>query len=109
MRRVANTAPAVATPMNIGVSLAADRATLGELVLDRLAGQARITAAAMTLEPIGFGVFGGRYDGALTFALGAAPGFRLNAALADVDIGAATAFMGSPGTLTGRLSGQHQS
>ena len=100
-----NTAPAVATPMNIGVSLAADRATLGELVLDRLAGQARITAAAMTLEPIGFGVFGGRYDGALTFALGAAPGFRLNAALAGVDMGAATAFMGSPGTLTGRLSG----
>ena len=63
------------TPMNIGVSLAADLATLGELVLDRLAGQARVTAAVMTLEPIGFGVFGGRYDGALTFAPGAAPGF----------------------------------
>jgi uncharacterized protein involved in outer membrane biogenesis len=104
--RGADPAPAVTTPMNIGVSLAADRATLGELVLDRLAGQARITTAAMALEPIGFGLFGGRYDGALTFMLGAAPGFRLNATLADVDMGAATAFVGSPGTLTGKLSGR---
>ena len=97
---------AVVTPMNIGVSLTADRATLGELALDRLSGQARITAAALALDPIGFGLFGGRYDGALTFGLGEAPGFRLNAALTGVDMGAATAFLGNPGTLTGKLSGK---
>ena len=43
----------------------------------------------MALEPIGFGVFGGRYDGSLVFSLGAVPNFRLNAALAGVDMAAA--------------------
>ena len=60
----------------------------------------------MTLDPISFGVFGGRYDGSLLFTLGAVPDFKLDAALAGVDMAAATAFAGSPGTITGRLSGK---
>jgi uncharacterized protein involved in outer membrane biogenesis len=97
--------PAGVPPMNIAVSLEADRATVGTLRLDKLAGRARITADTMTLEPITFGVFGGRYDGSLLFTLGAVPAFKLNATLAGVDMGAATAFAGSAGTITGRLSG----
>lgn len=93
-------------PMNIAISLAADRATLGQLTLDKLAGKARITNDALILDPVGFGVFGGRYDGALTFSLAAVPEFRLNAALSGIDVAAATAFAGSPGTMTGRLSGK---
>jgi uncharacterized protein involved in outer membrane biogenesis len=98
--------PAGVPPMNIAVSLEADRATMGMLGIVKLAGQARITAATMALEPIGFGVFGGRYDGSLVFTLGAVPDFKLNARLAGVDIAAATAFAGSPGTISGRLSGK---
>jgi uncharacterized protein involved in outer membrane biogenesis len=79
---------------------------MGMLTLDKLAGKARITSAAMTFEPISFGVFGGRYDGSLLFTLGAVPDFKLNATLAGVDMAAATAFAGSPGTVTGRLSGK---
>ena len=97
--------PAGAPPMNIAVSLDADHATMGTLTLDKLAGIARITAETMTLEPIRFGVFGGRYDGSLAFKLGAVPDFRLDATLTGVDMAAATAFAGSPGTITGRLSG----
>jgi uncharacterized protein involved in outer membrane biogenesis len=92
--------------MNIGVSLEADRATIGTLGLDRLAGKARITADRLTLEPIAFGVFGGRYEGTLIFTLGAVPAFTLNAALSGVDVAAATAFAGTPGSMTGRLSGR---
>ena len=92
--------------MDIAVSLEADRATMGMLTLDKLAGKARITADTMSLAPIGFGVFGGRYDGSLVFRLGAVPDFRLNATLTGVDMAAATAFAGSPGTITGRLSGK---
>jgi uncharacterized protein involved in outer membrane biogenesis len=103
--RAPNAGPAGVPPMNITVSLEADRATMGMLTLDRLAGRARITAAAMTLEPISFGLFGGRYDGSLLFTLGAVPDFKLKATLAGVDMAAATAFAGSPGTITGRLSG----
>jgi uncharacterized protein involved in outer membrane biogenesis len=92
--------------MNISVSLDATRATIGLLRLDKVEGKARITANAMTLEPIGFGVFGGHYDGSLVFTLGALPDFTLHATLAGIDMAAATAFAGSPGTITGRLSGR---
>ena len=101
-----NAAPAGGPPMDILVSLEADRATMGMLTLDQLAGKARITADTMSLAPIGFGVFGGRYDGSLVFRLGAVPDFRLNATLAGVDMAAAAAFAGSPGTISGRLSGK---
>ena len=91
--------------MNIAVSLEADRATLGMLTLDKLTSNARITGDAMTLEPISFGVLGGHYSGALVFTLGVVPDFKLDATLAGVDMGTATAFAGTPGVLTGRLSG----
>jgi AsmA protein len=94
-----------APPMNVAVALEADRATIGTLKLDRLTGKARITADRMTLEPITFGVFGGRYDGALIFTLGAVPEFAVNASVAGVDVAAATTFAASPGAMTGRLSG----
>ncbi len=96
----------VAVPMNIGVSLEATRATMGALTLDRLTGKARVTSEAMTLAPMSFGVFGGRYDGSLVFTLAAVPDFKLNAALSGVDTAAAAAFAGSPGTISGRLSGR---
>ena len=98
------TAPA-GPPMEIAIALEADRAAMGALTLDKLAGKARLTARTMSLEPIAFGVFGGRYDGSLLFTLGAVPDFKLNARLAGVDMAAATAFAGSPDTMTGRLSG----
>jgi uncharacterized protein involved in outer membrane biogenesis len=101
-----NAGPTGGRPMDIAVSLEADRATMGMLTLDKLAGQARITADTMSFAPIGFGVFGGRYDGSLVFRLGAVPDFRLNATLVGVDMAAATAFAGSPGTISGRLSGK---
>lgn len=98
--------PAGAPAMNIAVALEAARATMGTLTLEKLSGKARITADTMTLEPISFGVFRGRYDGSLVFTLGAVPGFKLNAALSGVDMATATAFAGSPGTISGRISGK---
>ena len=100
-----NSAPAGVPPMNIAVSLEADRATMGMLTLEKLASQARITADAMTLRPIQFNVLGGRYDGALAFTLGVVPDFKLDATLTGIDMATATAFAGSPGIITGRLSG----
>jgi AsmA protein len=60
----------------------------------------------MTLEPVSFGIFGGKYDGNLRFSLGSSPNFRLNATVSGVDMAAATKFAGSPDTITGRLSGK---
>jgi uncharacterized protein involved in outer membrane biogenesis len=100
-----NTGPRAAPSMNIAVSLEADRATMGMLTLDKLTSQARLTSEAMTFQPISFGVLGGHYDGALVFTLGVIPDFKLDATLSGVDMGTASAFAGTPGILTGRLSG----
>jgi uncharacterized protein involved in outer membrane biogenesis len=91
--------------MNLAVTMEADRATLGTLAIEKLSGRARITADAMTVDPIAFGVFGGRYEGSLALTLGEIPDFRLKARLSSIDMAAATKFAGSPDTMTGRLSG----
>jgi uncharacterized protein involved in outer membrane biogenesis len=79
---------------------------MGDLVLDAVTGRARVTADGVTLEPISFGVFDGSYEGTLTLTLEDTPTFHLAATLTDVDVAAATAFAGSPDTLSGRLSGR---
>jgi uncharacterized protein involved in outer membrane biogenesis len=99
-------ASGTASAMNVTVSLDADRATIGGLTLEKLAGRARVTPQGVTLEPIAFGLFGGRYEGTLALSLGATPDFHLKAALTGIDMAAATRFAGTPDTITGRLSGQ---
>jgi uncharacterized protein involved in outer membrane biogenesis len=99
-------APAAKSGMNLTLSLGADRATFGALALDKLLGKARLTSEAMSLEPVSFGLFGGKYEGTLALSLAATPEFHLNAKLAGVDVAAATAFAGSPNTISGRLTGE---
>lgn len=93
-------------PMNLAISLQTNRATLGSLVLEALAGRARVTDEAVTLDPIAFGVFGGTAKGALALTLADTPGFRLGASLAGVDLAALMAFAGHPDLVTGRLAGR---
>jgi uncharacterized protein involved in outer membrane biogenesis len=93
-------------PMNLTVSLQTDRVTLGSLVLTTLAGRARVTDEAVTLDPITFGTFGGTAKGSLVLTLADTPNFRLGAALAGVDLAALTAFAGHPDLVTGRLAGR---
>ena len=103
-----STKPAASTgasSMDVAVTVDAARATLGGLVLDKLSGRARITADGMALQPIAFGIFGGRCEGSLALTLGAVPGFRLKARLSGIDVDAVTRAAGSPNTITGRLSG----
>jgi uncharacterized protein involved in outer membrane biogenesis len=95
------------TPMmDLALSLSANRAMMGAVALDRLTGKARVTRGGVLLDPIEFGVFSGQYKGSLAVSLSDAPTFRLRASLSNIDVAAAMAFAGSPGTLTGRLSGR---
>src|ERR671911_2926784 len=93
--------------MNVVVALEANRATIGALSMEKVTGRARFRDADVALDPLGFGLFGGRYEGALgvQFA-GAAPAFRWTAKLSGIDVAAATRFAGRPDTITGRLSGR---
>jgi uncharacterized protein involved in outer membrane biogenesis len=95
---------AAPSTMNIAASIAAESATLGTLSLQNVSGRARILPDRVMFEPIGFGLFGGKYEGSLMLTPGGTAGFRLKAALAGIDMAAATAFAGSPDTLSGRLA-----
>jgi uncharacterized protein involved in outer membrane biogenesis len=86
--------------------LDAASATLGKLAIGALKGQARVAPDRVTLDPLAFELFGGRYAGSVALTLGdGAPAFRWQATLSDIDVAAATAFAGRPDTISGRLAG----
>jgi uncharacterized protein involved in outer membrane biogenesis len=91
--------------MNLVVAIEAERATFGTLALSDLAGRMQATDENLMLDPVSFGVFGGRYEGVLTLVPGDTPAFSLEAALSGVDVASAMAFAGHPGLVTGTLSG----
>jgi hypothetical protein len=109
-RDLPSTGPSAATPApspvatDLTVSLAAGRATMGSLALEKLNGKARVTGRGVTLNPVSFGVFGGGYNGTMTVTPSAVPTFGLNATLSNIDVAALTAFAGSPGTISGRMA-----
>ena len=93
--------------MNVVLTLEAPKAAIGGMTIDKLAGRARVKPDAILVDPISFGLFGGTYAGTLAANLSdRAPAFRWTAALTNLDVAAATAFAGTPGVVTGRLSGK---
>jgi uncharacterized protein involved in outer membrane biogenesis len=99
--------PATASTMNITVSVEADRATMGAMVLEKLTGRAALNGQELRLDPLAFSVFGGSYRGTIAVSMGSTvPSFRWRAVLADIDVAAATAFAGNPNIISGRLSGR---
>lgn len=90
---------------DLTVTLAADKASMAGLTLDRIAGKAHLQGEQVRLEPLTFGIFGGTYSGSLGASLGAEPVFDWKAALKDVDMAAVASFVGSPGIITGKLAG----
>ncbi|MEQ1910425.1 MAG: AsmA-like C-terminal region-containing protein, partial [Vicinamibacterales bacterium] len=89
---------------DLTISIAADRATMSGVALERVSGKARLQGTRLTLDPMQFGLFGGTYEGALGAALTEPPSFSWKAALKNVDVAAVTAFAGNPGVVTGRLA-----
>ena len=49
--------------MQIAVTLEAPRATMGGLTIDKLSGRATLGADSLVVDPVSFGLFGGRYEG----------------------------------------------
>lgn len=93
--------------MRMTLALEAERATMGGLTLSKVSGKASIDEHGLTLDPVTFGVFGGEYRG----SLGLAPKndvlhFHGRSTLSNIDVAAATAFGGSAGVISGRLSGR---
>ncbi len=96
-------APAPSTA-DLRVTLAADRATMGGVAIDHVTGRAHLKGEAVTVDPLAFNLFGGTYAGTLAATLGITPTFGWRAALKNVDVAALTAYAGSPGLISGRMS-----
>jgi uncharacterized protein involved in outer membrane biogenesis len=99
--------PAARTPpTDLTVMFSADHATMGALRLEKISGRARVTQQNVTLSPIEFGVFDGSYKGTMVLSPNPSPIFRSAAVFSNIDVAALTASAGSPGVLSGRLSGR---
>ncbi|MGC4086175.1 MAG: AsmA family protein [Vicinamibacterales bacterium] len=100
------TAPASPTPStaNLTVTIAAERASMAGVALDAVSGTAHLVGDDVRIDPMTFNLFGGRYDGTVGANIGNAPTFSWKASLKNIDVGAVTAFAGSPGVLTGKLA-----
>ena len=80
---------------------------MGALTLDGLSGKARIIASGLSIDPVAFGVLGGRYQGSLALTLDHdTMRFSGVSTLSNIDMAAVTAFAGNPDTITGRMSGR---
>jgi len=92
---------------NVKVTMSADKATIGAMAIDKLQATALLKGDTVSLAPLTFNVFGGNYKGTLAVDLGdEAPTFHWKATMSNVDVAAATAFAGSPNTISGRFNGQ---
>lgn len=99
-------ASALRRAARLDVSLAVDRARSGALMLDKLTGRALVTNEGVTIDPISFGLFDGRYDGTLAVSLAdTTPTFRGTASVSNIDMAELVAHAGSPGTISGRMAG----
>ena len=101
----AATAAAVPGNLDITIAIETERASFGDLALDALSARARLTPDGLALDPVSFGVFGGRYEGALTLTLDETPAFDLDTTLTGIDMAAVMAFADAAGIMTGRMSG----
>ncbi|MEQ1870344.1 MAG: AsmA-like C-terminal region-containing protein [Vicinamibacterales bacterium] len=91
--------------MHLAISIDAERATMGGLTIEQMSGKAVATDQMVTVEPLTFNLFNGQYKGGLSATLGAAqPTFRWNAKVTNINVAAATAYAGSPNTVTGTLN-----
>jgi len=71
-----------------------------------LTANASVAGGVVTLDPLTFDVFKGHYQGRMTVdGNGAAPVFTWKADLSGVDMTSLLAYAGSPGAMTGTLSG----
>jgi uncharacterized protein involved in outer membrane biogenesis len=104
------TAPASAPqagslPGSLVVDLTLGRATTGALTLDDVRTTVTVSRQDMTLTPLAFGVFNGRYEGTMQLTVGEATRFQWQGRVSGIDTGAVMRFAGTPNTITGTLAG----
>ena len=94
-----------AKPMRIQAMLQAQEATAAGVQARNLSTELAVDGDAVSLKPLSFELFGGRYDGALSARMGKRLSATLESRISHLDVAQLAAFGGSPDTITGTLSG----
>jgi uncharacterized protein involved in outer membrane biogenesis len=94
-----------APPMRVSAEISAATARAGGIDVGDLSARMTLDGDRVSLTPLTFGLFGGRYEGTLTARLGDAISATLQSRLTNLDVAELAAFGGSPDTITGTLSG----
>jgi uncharacterized protein involved in outer membrane biogenesis len=90
---------------NLVLDLTLGRATTGALSLSDVRATATVNPKEVTLSPLVFGVFNGRYEGSMHLAFGEATRFQWQGNVSGMDTASVMAFAGTPNTITGSLAG----
>ena len=85
--------------------ITADSARVGDLELRNLAATIDSQAPRVTMSPLTFELFDGRYDGSIVATLGRTTSATVRSKLTNLDVAKLAAYGGAGDTVTGRLSG----
>jgi hypothetical protein len=96
---------AAGPPPRIAARVSAERARAGGLEVRQFATDLQADSQNVSLSPLTFQLFGGRYQGAITARLGQAIEASLRSRIVDLDVAQLAAFGGVPGAITGTLTG----
>lgn len=94
-----------AVPGRIAARVSAESARAAGVDVTQFATDFEIDGESVSLSPLSFQLFGGRYEGALSARLGDTINATLRSRLKDIDVAQVAAFGGVPDAVTGRLTG----
>jgi uncharacterized protein involved in outer membrane biogenesis len=89
----------------IAARVSAETATAGGVEIKQFATELEVNGDRVTLSPLTFQLFGGRYQGAVNAQLGQNLTLTIKSRLQDLNVAQLAAFGGSPDTISGTLTG----
>ena len=99
------TAATAGPPPRIAARISAESATAGGIDVRQFASDVEVDGDAVTMSPLTFQLFGGRYQGSLSARLGNSLTATLRSRLTDLDVAQLAEFGNAKDTVTGTLSG----
>jgi uncharacterized protein involved in outer membrane biogenesis len=96
---------ATAAPARIAARVSAEAVSAGGVSVRQFATDLEVVGTRVSLSPLTFQLFGGRYQGSLAASLRDTMTATLRSRVMDLDVAQLAEFGGSPGSITGRLTG----
>ncbi|HEV8398033.1 MAG TPA: AsmA-like C-terminal region-containing protein [Vicinamibacterales bacterium] len=92
-------------PPRIAARISAESASAGGVEVRQFASDVQVDGDAVTMSPLTFQLFGGRYEGSLSARLGNTLTATLRSRLSDLDVAQLAEFGNAKDTMTGKLTG----